>query len=515
MLPPGSPAAEVADVSHRYGRTHALDQVSVAVPSNRLVGLVGPDGVGKSTLLALVSGARRLQTGRVTVLGREMGNASHRRQLRGRIAYMPQGLGQNLYPDLTVSEHLRFFGRLFGMRADVLRSRRDSLLQATGLSGFEGRRARHLSGGMKQKLALCCALMPDPELLILDEPTTGVDPLSRRHFWELIRGALHGRPALSVLVATAYMEEAEHFDSLVVMNAGRVIAQGVPARLEEEVGVTSLPDAYARLTHGAHAPVTAPGPPSFSARFQTAAVEAVSLTRSFGSFTAVSDVSFRIDQGEVFGFIGPNGSGKTTTMKMLVGLLPASSGRALMLGEAVDPHSLAQRHRLGYMSQSFSLYGDLTVEENILLHGRLYRLPSAVVAEKLEELSERFELGRWAPEVVAGLPVGVRQRLALAVAVLHQPEVLILDEPTSGVDPAARDAFWDLIHDLARRQRTTVFVSTHYLSEAARCDRVALMHEGRLLACGAPSDLVAGSGAADLEDAFARLIEGAGAEVRP
>lgn len=505
------PVARLDAVTHRYGAVAALDDVSLAIPAGKMVGLIGPDGVGKSTLLALIAGVRRLQSGEVITLGGPMRAASQRQAVCSRIAYMPQGLGRNLYPTLSVTENVDFFARLFGQGAAERAARIDDLLRSTGLSAFADRPAGKLSGGMKQKLALCCALVHEPDLLILDEPTTGVDPLSRRQFWELIARIRARRPAMSVLTATATMSEAEGFDWLIAMNAGKPLAEGTPAALK--AGAATLEDAFVALlpeeARRGHAPVVVPpriavdGPP---------AIEAEGLTMRFGDFTAVDDVSFRIERGEIFGFLGSNGCGKTTTMKMLTGLLTPSAGAARLFGAPVGSDGVAARRRVGYMSQGFSLYGELTVRQNLRLHADLFRLPRPERGPRVEALLDRFDLRDAADAAPDNLPLGVRQRLQLAVAVLHAPEILILDEPTSGVDPVARDAFWRLLIELSRRDGVTIFVSTHFMAEAERCDRVSLMHAGRVLAEGAPEALRGQAGAATLEDAFiARLIEaGAG-----
>ncbi|SET71935.1 ribosome-associated ATPase/putative transporter RbbA [Oceanicella actignis] len=509
---PGGAAARVRGLSHRYGRVAALEDVSLDLPAGRMVGLIGPDGVGKSTLLSLIAGARAIQTGLVEALGGDMADPRWRRRVCARIAYMPQGLGGNLYPTLSVAENIDFFARLYGQDARERRARIDELTRATGLHPFLDRPAAKLSGGMKQKLSLCCALVHDPDLLILDEPTTGVDPLSRRQFWRLIARLRARRPGMTVLAATAYMSEAEGFDHLAAMDAGRVLAAGAPAELMARAGAPTLERAYAALL----APARGAAPPApvrrpFVERDGPPAIEARGLTMRFGDFTAVDHVSFRIRRGEIFGFLGSNGCGKTTTMKMLTGLLDPTEGQALLFGAPVRADDLATRRRVGYMSQSFSLYAELSVRANLELHADLFDLRGAQARARVEELLDRFELREVARARPADLPLGVRQRLQLAVAVLHRPEILILDEPTSGVDPIARDRFWALLTELSRDEGVTIFVSTHFMNEAERCDRVSLMHAGRVLAQGAPDELRAARGAATLEDAFvAWLAEAAG-----
>lgn len=508
------PVARLEGVSLRYKKTVALDAVTLDIPAGRMVGLIGPDGVGKSSLMALVAGARAIQQGRVTVLGGDMAQAQHRNAVCPNIAYMPQGLGRNLYPTLSVEENLQFFARLFGHDAGERRRRIDELTRSTGLHPFLARPVGKLSGGMKQKLGLCCALIHDPDLLILDEPTTGVDPLARAQFWELIARIRANRPGMSVMVATAYMEEAQRFDWLVAMDDGRVLATGTPAELLARTGHSALESAFIALLpeekrRGHQRVAITPLTLDDTAEV---AIEARDLTMRFGDFVAVDHVSFRIRRGEIFGFIGSNGCGKTTTMKMLTGLLPASEGQAWLFGQAVDPHDMATRRRVGYMSQSFSLYGELTVQQNLVLHARLFHVPEAGLQARVTEMVERFGLAEVQDALPGQLPLGMRQRLSLAVAMVHKPELLILDEPTSGVDPIARDNFWRLMIELARRDQVTIFISTHFMNEAERCDRISLMHAGRVLDSDAPDRLIAKRGAADLNEAFISYLVEAGGE---
>ena len=508
-----APVVRVEAVRLRHGKGQALAGVSLELPAGRMVGLIGPDGVGKSSLLSLLAGARAVQEGRVEVLGGDMASKRHRDTVGPRIAYMPQGLGKNLYPSLSVEENLQFFARLFGHDRAERRRRIDELTQATGLHPFLDRPAGKLSGGMKQKLGLCCALIHDPDLLILDEPTTGVDPLARAQFWDLIANIRTGRPGMSVVVATAYMDEAQGFDWLVAMDDGRVLATGTPAELLERTGSDALEAAFIALLPESrkrgHAPVVIP---PLQADADDIAIEAKDLTMRFGDFVAVDRVSFRIRRGEIFGFLGSNGCGKTTTMKMLTGLLPASAGQAWLFGREVDPRDIATRNRVGYMSQAFSLYSELTVRQNLVLHARLFHVAETDIPARVAEMVERFGLGPVLDELPESLPLGIRQRLSLAVAMVHKPELLILDEPTSGVDPVARDAFWRLLVELSRRDRVTIFISTHFMNEAERCDRMSMMHAGKVLDSAAPAKLVEKRGAATLEQAFiGYLVEAGGA----
>jgi ribosome-dependent ATPase len=428
------------------------------------------------------------------------------------IAYMPQGLGKNLYATLSMEENLQFFGRLFGQSAIERRRRIDQLTRSTGLYPFLSRSVGQLSGGMKQKLGLCCALIHDPTLLILDEPTTGVDPLARAQFWDLIGHIRGASPSMSVIVATAYMEEAQRFDWLIAMDGGRVLATGTPQELLTRTGSASLESAFIALLpeekRRGHRTVTIP---PLAADHGEIAIEAKDLTMRFGNFVAVDHVSFVIRRGEIFGFLGSNGCGKSTTMKMLTGLLPASEGHARLFGREVNPKDIDTRRRVGYMSQAFSLYTELTVRQNLVLHARLYQVPHADIATRVDEMVTRFGLGADLDALPDALPLGVRQRLSLAVAMIHKPELLILDEPTSGVDPVARDSFWQLMVDLARNDRVTIFISTHFMNEGERCDRISLMHAGRVLVSDAPAELVRRRGAATLEQAFISYLEDAGA----
>ncbi len=505
------PIASLKGVRLHYGKAVALDGIDLAIPSGCMVGLIGPDGVGKSSLLALLSGARAVQDGTVTVLDGNMADKRHRDDACPRIAYMPQGLGKNLYPTLSVEENLQFFGRLFGHDAGERRRRIDDLTRSTGLQKFLDRPAGKLSGGMKQKLGLCCALIHDPDLLILDEPTTGVDPLARAQFWDLINRIRKERTGMSVLVATAYMDEAQRFDWLVAMDDGKVLDTGTPAEILRRTGTDSLESAFIQLLpeekRRGYAPVSIP-PLQIDAN--DIAIEAKGLTMRFGEFTAVDHVSFRIQRGEIFGFLGSNGCGKSTTMKMLTGLLPATEGEAALFGKPVEASDVETRMRVGYMSQAFSLYAELTVRQNLVLHARLFHVPEDKIPARVQYMAERFDLGEVMDNLPDSLPLGIRQRLSLAVAMVHSPELLILDEPTSGVDPVARDAFWRLLIELSRKDKVTIFVSTHFMNEAARCDRISLMHAGKVLDSDTPAALQQKRGSSTLEQAFIAYLVDAG-----
>ena len=504
----------IQNLSHRYGKTLALDGVSLDIPKGATVGLIGPDGVGKSTLLSLMAGVKVIQDGRVEVLGGDMADKDVRRDLSHRIAFMPQGLGRNLYPTLSVYENIDFHARLFGLDGQERTRQITRLMEATRLAPFSGRAAGKLSGGMKQKLSLCCALVHSPDLLILDEPTTGVDPLSRRQFWALVDDLRREHAGMTVIVATAYIEEAQRFERLLAMDAGRLLENKPTADVLADYGTDVLEEAYVKMLppekqQGSGGLDITPFVPDPAA---PPAMEAHGLTKRFGDFTAVDHVSFTIQKGEIFGFLGSNGCGKSTTMKMLTGLLEATEGDATLLGKPIDAGGLDTKMRVGYMSQAFSLYEELSVRRNLDLHARLYQM-GAKGAAAVEEALQQFDLADVADTAPASLPLGIRQRLQLAAACLHHPEVLILDEPTSGVDPAARDMFWRHLLKLSREDKITIFVSTHFMNEAARCDRISFMHKGRVLAVGTPTELAARQNAPDLEEAFVQyLIEAEGGE---
>jgi ribosome-dependent ATPase len=508
--PAAMPAACLAGVGLRYGKTLALDAVDLEIPPGKMVALIGPDGVGKSTLFSLIAGARAIQEGRVEVLGGDMADRHHREAVCPRIAYMPQGLGKNLYPTLSIDENLEFFGRLFGQDAQERERRIAQLTASTGLAPFRKRPAGKLSGGMKQKLGLCCALIHDPDFLLLDEPTTGVDPLSRAQFWDLIDSIRADRPQMSVLVATAYMEEAARFDWLVAMDAGKILATGTADQFYARTATTTLEEAFIALLpeerRRGHKPVTIP--PRVTGA-DDVAIEARSLTMRFGDFTAVDHVDFRIERGEIFGFLGSNGCGKSTTMKMLTGLLKATEGQAWLFGREVENDDMATRRRVGYMSQAFSLYSELTVRQNLVLHAELFHVPAAEIPGQVEQIAGRFDLTGIMDALPDALPLGQRQRLSLAVAMIHKPEMLILDEPTSGVDPIARDQFWQMMIDLSRDDKVTIFISTHFMNEAERCDRISLMHAGKVLISDTPTAIVESRKSGSLEQAFISYLEDA------
>lgn len=509
----GTIVADIQQVSLKYGKTQALKEISLALPAGCMIGLIGPDGVGKSSLLALLAGAKVVQQGRLMVLGGDIADRKHRRKVCPHIAYMPQGLGKNLSKTLSVEENLQFVARLFGHNAAESRKRIDALTKSTGLYEFLDRPAGKLSGGMKQKLGLCCSLIHDPDFLILDEPTTGVDPLARAQFWELINRIRSVRPQMSVIVATAYMDEAQGFDWLAMMDEGRILQTGSPEELLAQTDSRSLEEAYIKLLpvekKQGYEPVVIP--PLADDGSDGYALEAKDLTVKFGDFTAVDHVNFQIRRGEIFGFLGSNGCGKSTTMKVLTGLLEASEGQAWLFGQPVQGSDIATRRRVGYMSQSFSLYSELTIIQNLVLHAKLFHVPAEQIDVRVEQMLQRFDLMELKDKLPDDFPLGIRQRLSLAVALVHNPEILILDEPTSGVDPIARDKFWHDLITLSRQDGVTIFISTHFMNEAERCDRMSLMHAGRVLDSAAPSQLMQNRQAETLEQAFIGYLLDAGA----
>lgn len=508
------PVAKIRGVTLRYKNVIALDGIDLDIPSGCTVGIIGSDGVGKSSLLSLIAGSRKIQMGTIELFGGNISNQKHREKVCPRIAYMPQGLGKNLYSTLSVFENVDFFGRLFGLNKNERELRIDKLLQATGLAPFKDRPAGKLSGGMQQKLGICCALIHEPDLLILDEPTTGIDPLSRRQFWEMIDSIRKARLGMSILVATAYMEEASGYDWLIAMHSGQVLFAG---KIEDFLAIeasTTMEEAFIAMLPEAQLKNYKPIemiPRQREIATETF-IEANNLTKRFGDFTAVNHVSFQIERGEIFGFLGSNGSGKTTTMKMLTGLLPPSEGETKLFGHVLNPHDLEIRKRIGYMSQSFSLYRELTVKQNLILHARLFHIQEEYIPEKVEKSIHRFGLEEEVNTLPDSISPGQRQRLSLAVAMLPSPEILILDEPTSGVDPIARDAFWQIMMELSRKDKVTIFISTHFMNEAERCDRISLMHEGDVLASAPPADLIKQCKAKNLEEAFIKFLENAGAQ---
>jgi ABC-2 type transport system ATP-binding protein len=475
------PAIALRGLTRRFGALTAVDTLTLDVPPGTLFGLVGPDGAGKTTTLRMLAGILRPSAGDALVGGVSV--ARDPEGVKPHIAYMSQRFG--LYADLTVRENLEFYADLYAVPAAERPARLERLFRFSRLGPFQDRPAGKLSGGMRQKLALSCALIHHPQILLLDEPTFGVDPISRRELWAIVRDMV--AEGMTVLVATSTREEADRCDRIALLESGRLApGERMPAA----------------------PPLARPRPD----RAAPPAVEVRALTRAFGDFTAVDRVSFEVGAGEVFGFLGPNGAGKTTTIRMLTGLLAPSAGTGTVAGHDIRTDAEWIKRRIGYMSQLFSLYNDLTVEENIRFFAGLYEVTGARYAARRDWVIAMTGLAGRLDRNTGELPLGWKQRLALGCAVLHQPPLLFLDEPTSGVDPVSRHRFWELIYDLADRG-TTVCVSTHYMEEAEYCHRLALMNRGRLVALDAPAAIKAGAGAASLEEAFVALVERTGGTV--
>ena len=559
----------------------ALSALSIEVPAGTITALVGPDGAGKTTFIRLAAGLLRPDRGRLQVLGLDVAHAPQ--AVQDRISYMPQRFG--LYEDLSVQENLDLYADLHGVPPAVRRDRYARLMEMTDLGRFRARLAGKLSGGMKQKLGLACTLVRSPELLLLDEPTVGVDPLSRRELWQIVEQLIQGE-RVSVLVATAYLDEAERCARVYLLREGRLLAGGAPAELRERAAglvrvaepaageaprllqarllddraqvVDAVPEAGAvrfirragapavlpssrpvapRLEDGfmllldaadgapatgASAPVAAtPGaaaaalatmaPPPAAAADAAPVIRVQHLTRRFGDFVAVADTSFDVKRGEVFGLLGPNGAGKTTTFRMLCGLLPPSGGQLRVAGVDMRHARAAARRHIGYVSQKFALYANLSVEDNLRFFAGAYGLTGALQQRQLQRAYAEFELQDVRRMPSGQLPGGYRQRLAMAAALLHEPQILFLDEPTSGADPRARRAFWRRITALAAAG-TTVVVTTHFMEEAEYCDRIVIQDAGRVLALGTPAEVRAQAGGGadmNMEQAFIGVVEAA------
>lgn len=475
------PVISVAGLTKRFGNLTAVDGLSLTIPRGELFGLVGSDGAGKTTTLRMLTGVLDADSGEARLLDCP---CSQLEPVRSRIGYMSQRFG--LYPDLTVVENIRFHADIFGVPTAEWVSRADRLLAMSGLTPFTARRAGALSGGMKQKLGLCCALVHTPDVLFLDEPTNGVDPVSRRDFWRILAGLLE--EGVTIVVTTAYLDEAERCHRVGLLHHGRLLACDSPGRLlalaAPSTAAPTLEDTFITvLGEGADSAVVRRPPPDL--RTASTAVSLEQLTRRFGTFTAVNRISLTVPRGEIFGFLGPNGAGKSTTIRMLCGILEPTEGTGHVAGFDINGQAELIKENIGYMSQKFSLYEDLTVAENIAFYGGIYRLPRHQLAARADWVIEMAGLAERRTSKAGELSAGWRQRLALGCALLHNPPIIFLDEPTAGVDPLNRRRFWQLIHHLAT-EGVTVFVTTHYMDEAEYCDRLALIYRGELVAVGTP-----------------------------
>lgn len=563
MHPPAPPVVSLARLRKRYRTAVALDGVDLSLQPGEIHGLIGPDGAGKSTLLKIVAGVLTFDAGEVRVFDTSISTDKAAESVKDRLGFMPQGLGLNLYPNLTVEENIDFFGRMRLLANQDLSRRKERLLGMTRLTRFRDRPMKHLSGGMKQKLGLICTLIHEPLLLILDEPTTGVDPVSRRDFWEILAELLTGGRT-SALASTAYLDEASRFDRITLMFRGKALAQGEPDAIragsrgtvvsidvrDQQRAVAALkprlpqvqvlgptirafvpdataPDAIALIAEalgtadlaGARSsepdledvfvslllPLEAAEVPGgsgtpeilYEPRARSSpgeppnlpAIEARHLKKSFRGFTAVDDVSFIVPSGTIFGLLGANGAGKTTVIRMLTGIAAPTAGTGRVAGVDMTSAPHAIKERIGYVSQSFSLYTELTVIENIELYAGLYGLDRQSTRERLAWVMKVAGLIGYPDERAESLPMGLRQRLALGCALVHAPRVLFLDEPTAGVDVLGRRKLWDILFHLSRDAGVAILVTTHYMSEAEHCDQLALMHAGRIAASGTPAQM--------------------------
>ncbi|MCP9472676.1 MAG: ATP-binding cassette domain-containing protein [Nitrospira sp.] len=553
MRESGHPVVRVTSVRKRYNHQWALDGIDLVVERGELYGVIGPDGSGKSSLLKAIAGVQTFDGGYIEVCGLPLASEREAERIKPKVGFLPQGLGASLYQELSVEENIDCFADLRSVPPDVLAERKAWLLHVTRLERFRDRSTKHLSGGMKQKLGLICALIHEPELVILDEPTTGIDPVSRQDLWSMLSALLHEK-GMTALVSTSYMDEAERFHRLSFLSNGKVLIAGTPEAVRTSVmgsvaafETTAPADAVARLrqtfeqvetagrsvrvfvgigdreearrsveavagdligspiaveepeledvvvsllarSRGEEQPpeVTGRGAPSDR---EEEAMQANGLTKDFGNFRAVDGVSFRVRQGEVFGLLGANGAGKTTVIKMLTGLLAPTTGTGVVAGVDMKTAARSIRERIGYVSQAFSLYLDLTVAENIRFFAGIYGLDRQTAVARGREIVVMAGLSGHESSLAGRLPMGLRQRLALGCALVHAPRVLFLDEPTAGVDPLGRRRFWDFLGMLARERGVAILVTTHHLNEAERCDRLALMDAGRIVAEGTPEEL--------------------------
>lgn len=488
-------------------RLAALADVSFGVRPGGTTALVGPDGSGKSTLLRVVAGLLRPDSGRLVLGGRELSEKDE--DLRSQIGYMPQKFG--LYEDLTVQENLDLYADLKGVRPALREGRYRELLAMSAMEPFRQRLAGKLSGGMKQKLGLICTLISPPRLLLLDEPTVGVDPLSRRELWEIV-ARLTGKSGMSVLLSTSYLDEAARCDEMLLLFEGKTLARGAPEEISRLTG--SLEDSFMHLLRaqgrqeqgGARPARRAVGKADKTDKVKVEPIIQVkNVSRLFGDFIAVNDVSFCVYPGEVFGLLGPNGAGKTTTFRMLCGLLSASRGSLSVAGVDVREARQEARRRLGYVAQKFSLYGPLSVRENLEFFAGAYGLRGERRARRIREMIAEFTLEGQLQTPAESLPGGYKQRLAMAVGLLHEPAILFLDEPTSGADPLARRDFWKRITCLAD-EGVTIVVTTHFMEEAEYCDRILIQDSGLMLALGTPEEIRAQAAATSMEDAFIAIV---------
>ena len=476
-------AIEVKNVSKRYGKVQALSDVSFTVGKGEVFGLIGPDGAGKTTMFRILCTLLLPDEGTASVDGFD--TVSQMKAIRRRVGYMPGRF--SLYQDLTVSENLQFFAKLFGTTVEAGYDSIKAIYQQ--IERFRDRKAGALSGGMKQKLALSCALVHSPSVLFLDEPTTGVDPVSRKELWDML-GSLKER-GITIVASTPYLDEVRRCERVAFLDHGQLRGIGTPDAI-----LTRFKDIF-------NPPPISPSVATESQQTENV-IEVQHLVKAFGSFHAVDDISFSVKRGEIFGFLGANGAGKTTAMHMLTGLNQPTSGTGTVVGYDIrTEHEQIKKH-IGYMSQKFSLYEDLTVAENIRLFAGIYGMNDKEIARKTDELLQRLQFSDHKNDLVSSLPLGWKQKLAFSVSIFHEPGVVFLDEPTGGVDPATRRQFWELIYDAAARG-ITVFVTTHYMDEAEYCDRISIMVDGKISALGTPDELKQRFHQPDMDHVFTYL----------
>jgi ABC-2 type transport system ATP-binding protein len=489
---PGKPIIEIKGLKRRFEKNWALQGIELQIEKGELFGIVGADGSGKTTLLQSICAILDPTEGSITVNGFD--SVEDAPFITSRLGYMSQAY--TLYGDLTVEENLEFFAKIREVPEASFTERKEKLLEFSGLTPFLKRRTKHLSGGMQKKLALCSNLVHEPDILILDEPTLGVDPISRRQLWDIIR-EYHDR-GKTIIVATSYMDEAARCERVAFLLEGKVIACDVPKRL-----VDRLEDLF--FTHIQKISPVGMDVPFLRKEGQDVLVDVKGLVRRFDGFTAVDNVSFDVSRGEIFGFVGPNGSGKTTTIKILCGIIPPTSGEVTVVGVNVSNKPEGVKGKIGYMSQKFSLYMDLTVTENISFFGRVYGLTWDELEKRKRWILEMAGLKEKENMITNDLSGAFRQRLALGCALIHHPDIVFLDEPTSGVDPVSRQSFWEMIKTLAG-MGTSIFVTTHYIDEVENCDRVAFLHKGRALAIENSAKLKVQYGMHSMEDIFIRMV---------
>ena len=474
----------VSRLSKNYGKVRALNDVSFEVCRGEIFGLIGPDGAGKTTLFRILTTLLLADEGSASVDGYDV--VTGMKDIRCRVGYMPGHF--SLYQDLTVEENLNFFATLF---STIIAEGYDLIAPIySQIERFKTRRAGALSGGMKQKLALCCALVHQPSILFLDEPTTGVDPVSRKEFWEMLETLR--QKGITIFVSTPYIDEVKRCNRVAFLHEGSLKGVGDPDAILEEFKDVFNPPALEHDTK------------NMQEEAEEEVIQVQHLVKAFGDFHAVDDISFNVHRGEIFGFLGANGAGKTTAMHILTGLNQPTSGHATVAGFDVSTQYEQVKRHIGYMSQKFSLYEDLTVVENIRLFGHIYGMTSTEINTRLTQLLQRLRFTDHAHAIVSSLPLGWKQKLAFSVSIFHEPDIVFLDEPTGGVDPATRRQFWQLIYEAAHRG-ITVFVTTHYMDEAEYCDRISIMVDGKISAIGTPSELKTRFHKPDMNSVFTLL----------